>query len=202
MGSASSKAARTLPKSVAKLPPSWAGARAPGLTDALPAGAHESQTQRPPLASETRNEAIERDARDPQLLANLSRLGPVKVDHHMQTVRTTEYVNQAFRSRAQSETEAALTRMPKNRLLAASLADLLEERRFVTTRGELEELAGKYGVDVEKLESVARFVNSPSVDEKDIVRVVESNGDEVVTMMASWKDPVIVNDPNARIASG
>ena len=97
-------------------------------------------------------------------------------------VGQTEYVNRAFRSRAQSETEAASTRMPKNRLLAASLADLLEECRFVTTRGELEELAGKYGVDVEKLESVARFVNSPSVDEKDIVRVVESNGDEVATM--------------------
>jgi len=31
---------------------------------------------------------IQRDARDPQLLANLSKLGPVRVDHHMQTIRT------------------------------------------------------------------------------------------------------------------
>lgn len=31
--------------------------------------------------------AIERDARDPQFMANLSKLGQVRVDHHMQTVR-------------------------------------------------------------------------------------------------------------------
>lgn len=31
--------------------------------------------------------AIMRDAQDPQLHANLARLGPVKVDHHMKSVR-------------------------------------------------------------------------------------------------------------------
>lgn len=31
--------------------------------------------------------AIERDSQDPHLLANLNRLGPVRVDHHMQAVR-------------------------------------------------------------------------------------------------------------------
>lgn len=31
--------------------------------------------------------AIERDAMDPHLLANLTKLGPVRVDHHMQGYR-------------------------------------------------------------------------------------------------------------------
>jgi hypothetical protein len=37
--------------------------------------------------------AILRDARDPQLHANLNRLGPVRVDHHMQTVRTVRQLH-------------------------------------------------------------------------------------------------------------
>ena len=39
------------------------------------------------LVADGQPPAIERDAADPDFLSNLSRLGPVKVDHHMQTVR-------------------------------------------------------------------------------------------------------------------
>ena len=35
----------------------------------------------------TRNKAIEQDAGDPDFLSNLSKLGQVRVDHHMKTVR-------------------------------------------------------------------------------------------------------------------
>ena len=93
MGSASSKAARASPP---KKPP-WAGARTP---------AYEPKTSptraQQPWASEFKNEGescmlllsnlsafsaippleIQRDAKDPQLLANLSRLKPVHVHHH------------------------------------------------------------------------------------------------------------------------
>jgi hypothetical protein len=31
--------------------------------------------------------AIERDGADPHFLANLNKLGPVRVDHHMQAIR-------------------------------------------------------------------------------------------------------------------
>ena len=41
--------------------------------------------------------------------------------------------------------------------------DLLEERKFAKTFEEVERLALRYGVDVESLERVARFVTSPSV---------------------------------------
>ena len=33
--------------------------------------------------------AIEADARDPHFMANLGRLGQVKVDHHMETYRSS-----------------------------------------------------------------------------------------------------------------
>jgi hypothetical protein len=42
--------------------------------------------------SELRELAIEKDAQDPDFLANLSRLGPVRVDHHMQTVRLVSLI--------------------------------------------------------------------------------------------------------------
>ena len=34
---------------------------------------------------------IRRDAQDPHFLANLSRLGPVRVDHHMKAVRPVSF---------------------------------------------------------------------------------------------------------------
>src|ERR1700691_1385309 len=103
MGATSSKAARKLPKRTET--PSWAGGRTtnPVVT--------ESQRPVGPRPSETKNEgrfmflnvptcdhwtdfpAIDREARDPQLLSNLSRLGPVRVDHHMQSYRLVSTVH-------------------------------------------------------------------------------------------------------------
>ncbi|KAA1471341.1 hypothetical protein DENSPDRAFT_776207 [Dentipellis sp. KUC8613] len=182
MGSATSKAARTLPKTAAaKPPPSWAGARTPALED-LPT----RHTQRP-LASETKDDNIMKDAQDPQLHANLARLGPVRVDHHMQSVRTSAQIRRRFESRAQSEADAASSHAPRNRLLAASLSDLLDQRKYATSRKELEKFAEQYGIEVQKLESVARYVSTPSVDEKTAIRMVEDNGEESITMVVSLR---------------
>ncbi|OBZ75621.1 hypothetical protein A0H81_04497 [Grifola frondosa] len=137
-------------------------------------------------------EAIERDSMDPQLMANLNRLGPVKVDHHMQTVRpaagSTHHMLQA---RLQSEVEARSSRPTHNHLLASSLFDLLEERKTVTSQRELEELAKNYDMDISKLVGLARCVNSPSVAEGSVVRTVDRNGVESITMTAAWVDPVL-----------
>ncbi|KAI0062380.1 hypothetical protein BV25DRAFT_1870471 [Artomyces pyxidatus] len=197
MGSASSKAARTLPKTASKPPPSWAGTRTPGFGDAPAA-----EAARRPLASETRSEAIEKDSRDPQLLANLSRLGPVRVDHHMQTIRTQEtHTNRLFRSRARSEEDAAGAQTPRNRLWGYALAELLDERKTVGTREEYGQLAERFGMDAEKLDSVARYVNSPSIREDSVKRVIGEDGEERVTMTAEWREPVIVNDGGRRTSS-
>ena len=40
---------------------------------------------------DTRKVAIEQDAADPHFLQKLNQLGPVKVDHHMQTIRPVRF---------------------------------------------------------------------------------------------------------------
>jgi hypothetical protein len=99
MGSASSKIART-PAVKSGKKPSWSGARMPPHgTKTSPAKAQQ------PWASEFKDEGmhctilhsqqtltttveIQRDAKDPQLLANLSRLKPVNVHHHQHKLPT------------------------------------------------------------------------------------------------------------------
>ncbi|KAH7930831.1 hypothetical protein BV22DRAFT_1027991 [Leucogyrophana mollusca] len=186
MGGASSKAARKLPKEK----PTWAGARAP-IADATSNANHSGR----PLASESKNEAIEADARDPQFMSNLNRLGPVRVDHHMQTVRTGDHITSMYRSRAQSEVEASPSHPTQNRLLASSLSELLEARKSASSQEEQEALAKRYGIDVVKLVELSRFVNTPSIDEETIVRSMNSDGEETVTMMAHWVEPGITNVP-------
>src|SRR6266702_863033 len=118
MGSASSKAARAFPSIKPGKSSSWGGARTP----AHGPKASPPPTARQPWASESKDEGrrcmhasegsslrstfittvIQRDARDPQLLANLNRLGPVRVDHHMQTVRTVSQTVVRFTTRCVS----------------------------------------------------------------------------------------------------
>ena len=100
-------------------------------------------------------------------------------------------VNELFESRERAEQEAARarassssstgSRLPRNRLHVSSLVTLLEERLNIgvgsvggaSTAGgsaSARELAEKYGMDVEQLESLVRFVNVPSVREDEGVR--------------------------------
>ncbi|KAG6376103.1 hypothetical protein JVT61DRAFT_2075 [Boletus reticuloceps] len=173
MGSASSKVARKLPREKPR-----------GPTDSLRATTEPARL-RPerPLASESKNETIENDAKDPHFMEKLSQLGPVRVDHHMQTVRAARSdVQTMYRSRMRSEAEAASVQPTKNCLLASSLTELFEARKSVTDRAELETLAKRYHMDATKLEQLARAVNTPSIDESTVVR----HGEESVTMMVSW----------------
>ncbi|KAH9829287.1 Gryzun, putative trafficking through golgi-domain-containing protein [Rhodofomes roseus] len=74
-------------------------------------------------------QVIERDAKDPQFMAMLSKLGPVKVDHHMQTVRPgADQVQRVFQARQRSEEDAHSLTPTRNRMLAGTLYELLEER--------------------------------------------------------------------------
>ncbi|KAI0807190.1 hypothetical protein C8Q74DRAFT_1213201 [Fomes fomentarius] len=186
MGSASSKPARKL----ARTPPAWAGARTPNVAERPP---HPHPHSRPPPhASETKSEAIQRDSHDPQFLANLSKLGPVTVDHQVQAVRPAAASAQhMFQSRLRSEDEARSSRPTHNRLIASSLLDLFEERKHITTQKEPENLAKKYGIDLEKLQRLASHVNSVSVDQNTVKRWVGEDGAEHVTMIASWASPRI-----------
>ncbi|KAI9566474.1 hypothetical protein HD554DRAFT_1117855 [Boletus coccyginus] len=185
MGSASSKAARKLPREK----PSWpAGSRIPATAE--PA---RLRPERPPLASESKNEAIDKDAKDPHFMEKLNQLGPVRVDHHMQTVQavTASDIQNMYHSRMRSEAEASGLQSRKNRLLASSLTELLEARKSITTSAELEMLAKRYRMDATKLEQISRVVNTPSIDGSTVVRTTDEHGEEDLTMMAHWVDPAV-----------
>ncbi|KAI6109858.1 hypothetical protein F5141DRAFT_1117116 [Pisolithus sp. B1] len=164
MGGATSKVVRRLPKEK----PAWAGSRTP--PDPGAASRHESK---PPLASDSKSPAIEVDGRDPQFMSKLNRLGPVRVDHHMQSVQPTDHAQAMYRSRMQSEVEATNIRVVRDRLLASSLSSLLDTRKSVTTTTELESLATRYGIGVGMLQQLCRHFNTPSADERTIVRTMD-----------------------------
>jgi len=58
----------------------------------------------------------------------------------------------------------------------------LDERKRLASLDGLEALAKEYGVDVAKLESLARFVNVPDVRGAEKVRTVDKDGAEHVTV--------------------
>jgi len=197
MGASSSKAARKLPT---RAKPTWAGARTnidAGTSEGRPTPPLRSP---PPEASETRSEAIERDAKDPHFMANLSRIGQVNVPNPAAAVQTANHMKHVLRTLQTSEEEAASPTPVQNRLHASSLSELLDERKSITSTLELAELAKRYGIDVEVLERVAQYVNSPSVGESGTNRTVDDQGEEKITMQATWVDPILDNE-HKRIGS-
>ncbi|KAK0210571.1 hypothetical protein DFS33DRAFT_302884 [Desarmillaria ectypa] len=177
MGAASSKAARKYPKMAER--PSWAGARTPRTAD----------TTTRLRASEVKNEDVERDAQDPHFLSNLNRLGQVRVDHHMQSFQPAASKSSVLSSRARSELEE--TSSTGRNVYAATLSSMLNQRKSCTTRLDIENLARNYKIDVQKLESISKFVNSPSVDSSSVVKTVDEDGNESRSMLAVWIKPNI-----------
>lgn len=84
------------------------------------------------------------------------------------------------RSVMQSEAEADPNNSTRNRILSATLAELLNERKMAT-RKDVETLANDYGMDVTKLESLARYLNTPSVGEGTRKVIKHGNGEETIT---------------------
>jgi crotonobetainyl-CoA:carnitine CoA-transferase CaiB-like acyl-CoA transferase len=91
-----------------------------------------------------------------------------------------------LKSRPRSESEKSVSHdTTHNHLEVSALFDLLEERKLVRNHQGLVQLAERYGVDLEKLENVARYVNTPSIDEGTRVKRIGENGEETVTMSVS-----------------
>ncbi|KAF8160598.1 hypothetical protein BJ912DRAFT_316837 [Pholiota molesta] len=174
MGNSASKAARRYP-SRADIPRNAAKASRP-----------EVPAQGSKLAESHRSEAIEKDAGDPDFLSNLSRLGPVQVDHHMQSIRPHD-----ASLRVSRQAEAAALEPSRNRLYAFVLSDLLDRRKAVRSRQDLEKLAKEFNIDVDKLESLARFVNSPSIDKATIRPIAGKSEEDGFMAEAVWIEPPI-----------
>lgn len=93
--------------------------------------------------------------------------------------------NSLFRTREQSDHEAFKLQLPRNHLHSIALSNLLDERKSATSQNELQGLAERYGVDLWKLENLARFVNSPSVQGGKATRTVNKEGEESIVMTVS-----------------
>jgi len=126
---------------------------------------------------------IDRDSKDPQFLSKLNQLGPVLVGHRMQVARPAASANHMYNSHLLSENEAA--NPPQNRVQASRLSQLLDERKSIRTERDMEFLAKRFGVDLEKLESISKFVTTPSVHANALVK---DGGDKRI-MKAVWINP-------------
>jgi len=176
MGSSSSKATRALPKSKPSTRPTT------GPLDALGRG-----QQKPPLASETKGQAIREDGMDPQLLANLTRLGPVKVDHGMHGLKPAGVnASRILSTQKQSETEVQTGETKRNHIQAPSLFDALTRLQEAKDDQTVERLAGEYHLDGRVLKELGRTVNVPTPDETTARTVVDEDGAEVVLKTAKW----------------
>lgn len=67
-----------------------------------------------------------------------------------------------------------------------TLTELLDERKSATSQADLVRLSNKYGIDVNKLQNLTRFVTSPSVTQASTITNVETEtGDTEVIMEVS-----------------
>lgn len=92
--------------------------------------------------------------------------------------------NRTLQSRLQSEQQASSSQGTRNRIVAAALMDLLDAKKALsaTDSNGLQALAEKYNIDLEKLQRVSQYVNSPTVDPESVVRKVNEDGSERTTM--------------------
>ncbi|XP_006458421.1 hypothetical protein AGABI2DRAFT_64139 [Agaricus bisporus var. bisporus H97] len=199
MGNSASRAARKLPNRAE--PPPLASNRTPNLTN-RPNGVNREHV-RDELASERKTEAIKQDAFDPHFLANVRKLGAVQVDHHMQTIRPDAVASgttELFKARtkdlemAQQQDTATTTTtdITNGRLYASQLSSALNTRKGIKTIDEMKKLSSASKISFERLESVARFVNTPSVSKGGVRTFVDKDGNEStiakvrIYLVADW----------------
>ena len=118
---------------------------------------------------------------DPQLLANLTRLGPVKVDHGMHGLKLTGVnASRILDAQKKSETEARRGETKRNHIQAPSLFDALTRLQEAKDDQTVERLAGEYNLDGRVLRELGKIVNVPTPDETTVRAVVDEDGAEVV----------------------
>ncbi|KAG8932123.1 hypothetical protein FRC01_000237 [Tulasnella sp. 417] len=186
MGNAASKSARKLPTK----PPAWSGARSP-INPPYSEASHgvlQPHTATMPQASETKTQEIYADGKDPHLLVNLSRIGPVDVKHAAKSLETSNSIRKSVEARKESEAEALAPSRTRNRLLTNELVDLLEERK-TTSRERMDTLAAKYGLDPRVFQAIAKHVNSPSGGETVVGRALTEEGEQLMLTKAIWVNP-------------
>ncbi|OCF58326.1 hypothetical protein L486_04357 [Kwoniella mangroviensis CBS 10435] len=136
--------------------------------------------------SGAKDDAITKDAMDPQFMNNLSRLGQVRIQDAGEFVPTQAQRTLLSRS-SHPEYTTPLTPFsapPSNHLTVPLLVSLLDKLKSLSPTQDASAVYKEYGVEKSVMDDVRRFVNSVSVAEEDEVRVEE--GEEVREMKAIW----------------
>jgi len=68
-----------------------------------------------------------------------------------------------FESRSKPEFEASSPHLAKNHLYSSILTEVLNQRKSAHTQKDVEKLSKEFGIELDKLESLARYVTGPSV---------------------------------------
>ncbi|WVW79721.1 hypothetical protein I302_101691 [Kwoniella bestiolae CBS 10118] len=136
--------------------------------------------------SGAKDDAITKDAMDPQFMSNLSRLGQVRIHDAGEFVPAQAQRTLLSRSThpEYSTPISAFNAPPTNHLTVPLLVSLLDKLKSLAPSQDASAVYKEYGVDKSVMDDVRRFVNSVSVAEEDDVRV--EDGEEVREMRAIW----------------
>ncbi|WVN90394.1 uncharacterized protein L203_105630 [Cryptococcus depauperatus CBS 7841] len=127
-----------------------------------------------------KNDAILKDAMDPQFLQNLHKLGPVQVNDAGKLIPVN-----AQRTLLARKAEYTSSSLPlPGHLTLPVLVTLLDRLKALPPGSDPSSLYKQFGMEKDKIEQVRRWVNSASVEEKDDVRVEEGN--EIREMKSLW----------------
>jgi len=95
--------------------------------------------------------------------------------------------NRLFESRAKPEFEALSPHLSRNHPYSSTLTKLLNQRKSARTKKDLERLSKDFDIELDKLESLARFITSPSVIST-AIDSVGTDGEGSITT-AVWVEP-------------
>ncbi|ODN80811.1 hypothetical protein L202_02961 [Cryptococcus amylolentus CBS 6039] len=202
MGSSSSKGIRKLPKSA--LPQSARGQRVRLPQQAPPPPIEEQpeeessgpidysrlkeEINRGQSAKGTaidfsgeKDDALQRDAMDPQFLQNLHKLGPVEIKDAGKFIPAD--FQRTLSSRKDIYTSSSQL-APPGHLTLPFLVNLLDKLKTLPPGADPTPIYKQFGVEKEKMDVLRKWVNSVSVEDEDYVTVDEGN--EVREMKSVW----------------
>ncbi|WWC68960.1 uncharacterized protein I206_102896 [Kwoniella pini CBS 10737] len=133
-----------------------------------------------------KDDAIKRDAMDPQFLNNLNRLGQVNINDAGKFIPAQAQLTLLSRNSHPEFTAPtnSLTPPPLNHLTITLLVSLLDKMKTLKSGQDIMSVYKEYGVDKSIMDDVRKFVNSVSVSEQDDVRI--EDGEEIREMKAIW----------------
>ncbi|KAH9483776.1 hypothetical protein JR316_0003252 [Psilocybe cubensis] len=103
-------------------------------------------------------------------------------------------ITRLFESRARQQgadlaASSTSIRPTRDQMNATALSTLLDRRKSVRTKGELEQLEREFGIGHDALEKLVRFVNSPSIDKASIRPAAGKSEEEGFVATAVWMAP-------------